>query len=147
MLSNLLAMSRSKNDSTNTPLFFFLLRITVLWTLTIVTRQQFHLVLLRSLQNTNTHNLRVKSSQPMTVVPQIMFGTCDVSITNIQTLLYPPSEWSETGGYTVFTVVFLSVCLCTLSPIGLNGRNDVLFAINVFDLCMKSWEYFRMDNI
>ena len=27
-------------------------------------------------------------------------------------LLYPPSERSETGGYTVFTFVCLSVCLC-----------------------------------
>ena len=31
-------------------------------------------------------------------------------------------------GYTVFTFVCLSVCLWTLSTIGLNGRNYVLFA-------------------
>ena len=30
-------------------------------------------------------------------------------------LLYPPSERSETGGYTVFTSVCLSVCLCALT--------------------------------
>jgi len=41
--------------------------------------------------------------------------------------LYPPSEWSETGWYTVFTFVCLCVCLWALSPIGLNGWNDVLF--------------------
>ena len=28
-------------------------------------------------------------------------------------LLHPPSERSETGGHTVFTLVCLSVCLCT----------------------------------
>jgi len=27
-------------------------------------------------------------------------------------LLYPPSEWTETGGYTVFTFVCLCVCVC-----------------------------------
>ena len=38
-------------------------------------------------------------------------------------LLYPPSERTETGGYTVFTFVCLSVCLsvcvclCALSPV------------------------------
>jgi len=42
--------------------------------------------------------------------------------------LYLPSEWSETGRYYVFTFVCLSVCLCALSPIDLNGWNDVLFA-------------------
>jgi len=30
--------------------------------------------------------------------------------------LYPPSEGSATGGYTIFTFVCLSVCLCALSP-------------------------------
>jgi len=32
-------------------------------------------------------------------------------------LLYPPSERSETSGYSVFTFVCLSVCLCALSPV------------------------------
>jgi len=31
-------------------------------------------------------------------------------------------------GHTVFTFVCLCVCLWALSPIGLNGQNDVLFA-------------------
>jgi len=31
------------------------------------------------------------------------------------------------GGYTVFIFVCLSVCVRALSPIGLNGRNDILF--------------------
>jgi len=32
----------------------------------------------------------------------------------------------------------LSVCPCALSPIGLNGQNDVLFARNIFDSFVKS---------
>jgi len=31
--------------------------------------------------------------------------------------LYPPSEWSETDGYTIFTFVCLCVCLFALSPV------------------------------
>jgi len=43
-------------------------------------------------------------------------------------LLYASIERSETGGDYVFTSVCVSVRLCALSPIGLNGRNDVLYA-------------------
>jgi len=31
--------------------------------------------------------------------------------------LYPPSERSESGGYTAFTFVCLRVCLCALSAV------------------------------
>ena len=40
--------------------------------------------------------------------------------------LYPPSERSDTGGDYVFS--FVCVRLCALSPIGLNGRNGVLYS-------------------
>jgi len=30
----------------------------------------------------------------------------------VKLLLYPPSERSETGGYTVFTFVCVCVCVC-----------------------------------
>ena len=29
----------------------------------------------------------------------------------VRQLLYPPSKWSKTGGYTAFTFVCLSVCV------------------------------------
>ena len=45
-----------------------------------------------------------------------MYVSCTLEIVY---LLYLPSEWSETGRDYVFTFV----CLCALSPIGLNGRN------------------------
>jgi len=45
-----------------------------------------------------------------------------------QYLYLPISERSETGGDYVFTFVRVCVCLCALSSIGLNGRNDVLYS-------------------
>ena len=52
----------------------------------------------------------------------------------------------NTGGYTVFTLVCLSVCLCALSPVfnsGLNGRNDMLFADKCIRLVREKLTVFR----
>ena len=46
-------------------------------------------------------------------------------------LLYAPSERSETGGYTVFTFVCLCVCLCAL------GSSYRLKAIKLRKSCKK----------
>jgi len=55
----------------------------------------------------------------------INYHKCIIFI-NYYKYLYPPSELSETGGYTVFTFVCLSVSVCVHTH--LNGRNHVLFA-------------------
>jgi len=41
------------------------------------------------------------------------------------------------------------MCMCVSVRTGMKGRNDVLFAekCRLFDSCVKSWEYFRTDNI
>jgi len=54
--------------------------------------------------------------------------------------LYPPSERSETGGYYVFTCV----CVCARTQ---SHWFEWAEWRNVFDSCVKSWEYFRTDNI
>ena len=54
--------------------------------------------------------------------------------------LYLPSEWSETDRDYVFT--FVSVCAHSVPLVWLGGMLR-----NVFDSCVKSWEYFRTDNI
>jgi len=74
------------------------------------------------------------------------------------TLLYPPSERSETGGDHVllaFPSVLPSVCeqsinrlwrhRCTVSVNLFVWYN--CFNRNTFNSCVKSWEYFRSDNI
>ena len=65
------------------------------------------------------------SHQPHCTPLSLSVTTVVLSVPNVfylwgQTrLLYPSSERSETGGYTVFTFVCLSVCVCVcaLSPV------------------------------
>jgi len=50
------------------------------------------------------------------------------------------AKWTEwTGRYYVFT--FVCVCLCTLSPIGLNGRNDVLYCVRLVHEKLRIFPY------
>jgi len=76
----------------------------------------------------------------------LLLGTCNTPICTcihrvsqirtfflVQNFYYPPSERNETGGYTVFTFVCLSVCaVCTLSIniycVLNDGRHDVIAA-------------------
>jgi len=64
-------------------------------------------------------------------------------------LLYPPSEWSETGGDYDFTCVCVSVCLCALSSIGLNVTKESLLRCGVHPICGNSrndsqWVFFSV---
>jgi len=51
----------------------------------------------------------------------------------------------QVNGVKLADIVFTFVCVCTLSPIGMNMTYCLLR--NVFDSCVKSWEYFHMDNM
>jgi len=57
----------------------------------------------------------------------------------VSTVLYPPSERSETGRYYVFTFV----CLVRTQSHWFEWAEWHI----VFDSCVKSWEYFRADNM
>jgi len=53
-------------------------------------------------------------TEVVTLYNQILHGTCQPPILRWQWrhfLLYPPSERSETGAYTVFSFVCLSLCV------------------------------------
>ena len=54
-------------------------------------------------------------------VPRVSHSLCLCFSSSLHCLLSPPSERNETGGHTVFSLCG-SMCLCTLSPVGLNGR-------------------------
>ena len=52
-------------------------------------------------------------------------------------LLYLPSEWSKTGGYTVFTFVCLCECLCA---------HSVHSTTAVYAVAMRRWRHAANAN-
>jgi len=59
-------------------------------------------------------------------------------------LLHPPSERSETVGYTVFVFVCLCVCLCALSPV-VNSAYPSHNA-SVISLMQPTWRIYALSE-
>jgi len=78
------------------------------------------------------------------VCSSLTFSDCSRNECMVEVIVKSRKAWqrlagSPRGHNTVFTFVSvcLSVCLWALSPIGLNGRNDVLFAKKCIRLVYK----------
>ena len=81
-------------------------------------------------------------------------GSDSISFPTPVRLLYPPSERSEWRGYTVMLSVLLSFCAQSINRLrhhrctaSVNLFARYCFNRNIFDSCVKSWEYFCSDNI